>query len=150
MIRSMVSSTKFVMFVEFSLLFASCVSMGYAESSLGELKAERDPGKRSEMALAVADTDFDQAREFYSKGEVEKGDAELEDMTNALNECVVSADTAHKAKFYKKAEQNVALLQRRISTLLDDLEIQQRGWAEYTQRKLDEIHDKLLAGVMRR
>ncbi len=145
MIRSMM-----VRLAEFSLLLAICISLAQAESFSVELKAERDPGKRSEMALAFADTAFDQARDFYSKGEIEKGDAQLEDMTNALNECVVSANTAHKAKFYKKAEQNVAALQRRITTLLDDLEMQKRGWAEYTQRKLDEIHDKLLAGVMRK
>jgi hypothetical protein len=34
--------------------------------------------------------------------------------------------------------------------LVDDLSIQQRGWAEYTERKLDDIHDKLLEGVMRK
>jgi len=146
----MIRSMRFVGFAGASLLLATCVSMGYAQSLLTDLKAEHDPGKRSEMALSFADTAFDNARDFYDKGEIEKGDAQLEYMTNALNECVVSAETAHKAKFYKKAEQNVATLQRRIKSLLDDLEMQKRGWAEYTDRKLDEIHDKLLAGVMRK
>ncbi len=135
-------------FVEASLLLVMFVSTGRAQSLIDELKAQHDPGKRSEMALSFADAAFDSAREFYDKGQIEKGDAQLEDMTNALNECLASAETAHKAKFYKKAEQNVALLQRRIKTLMDDLEFQKRGWAEYTNRKLDEIHDKLLAGVM--
>lgn len=132
------------------LLFATLIPVGHAQTFLSDIKAEHDPGKRAEMALTFADNAFDNAREFYTKGDIEKGDAQLEDMTNALNECVVSADTAHKAKFYKKAEQNVAMLQRRIKTLVDDLEIQKRGWAEYTDRKLEEIHDKLLAGVMRK
>ena len=140
--------TRFVGLVQLSLLFATFVATGCAQSSLSELKAQHDPGKRSEMALNFADSAFDNARDFYSKGEIDKGDAQLEDMTNALNECVVSAETAHKARFFKKAEQNVALLQRRIKTLMDDLEFQKRGWAEYTNRKLEEIHDKLLAGVM--
>jgi hypothetical protein len=30
------------------------------------------------------------------------------------------------------------------------MSIQERGWAEFTSRKLDEIHDKLLNGVMRK
>ena len=76
--------------------------------------------------------------------------AQLEEMINALNECVSSLDAAHKAKFYKKPEMKVAYLQRRMSGLLDDLGIQVRGWAEYTQRKLDEVHDKLLNGAMRK
>lgn len=137
----------FVGLVQLSF-FVTTVAIGQAQSPLAELKTQHDPGKRSEMALNFADAAFENAREFYAKGEIEKGDAQLEDMTNALNECVVSAESAHKAKFYKKAEQNVALLQRRIKTMMDDLEFQKRGWAEYTNRKLDEIHDKLLAGVM--
>jgi len=136
--------------IEIGLLFVTCVSLVHAQAFLTELKAEHDPTKRAEMALNFADTAFDNARDFYAKGEVQKGDAQLEDMTNALNECVVSLGAARKAKFYKRAELKVAYLQRRMQGLVDDIEIQRRGWAEYTQRKVDEIHDKLLDGVMRK
>jgi len=122
----------------------------YAQSPAADLKAEHDPVKRAEKAVALAEMAFDNARVFYDKGEIDKGDAQLEDMMNALNECVTSLDAAHKAKFYKKPEMKVAYLQRRMSGLLDDLGIQVRGWAEYTQRKLDEVHDKLLEGAMRK
>ncbi|MBV8707136.1 MAG: hypothetical protein JO182_30845 [Acidobacteriaceae bacterium] len=131
----------------FSLVFAASL---YGQAPLAELKAEHDPAKRAEKAVAFAELAFDNARTFYDKGEIEKGDAQLEDMMNALNECVSSLDAAHKAKFYKKPEMKVAYLQRRMSGLLDDLGIQVRGWAEYTQRKLDEVHDKLLEGAMRK
>lgn len=136
--------------LEVGLLAITSVGTLQAQSFLDELKSEHDPGRRLEMALTYADSAFDSARDFYTKGEVHKGDAELEDMTNALNECVSSLEEAHKAKFYKKAELRVAYLQRRMKGLLDDIEMQQRGWAEYTNRKLDEIHDKLLDGVMRK
>lgn len=136
--------------IEAALLLAAWVSAAQAQSILAELRAEHDPAKRSEKALTFADEAFDNARDYYNKGEIQKGDAELEDMTNALNECVGSLEVARKAKCYKKAELKVAYLQRRLQGLLDDIEIQKRGWAEYTQRKLEEIHDKLLSGVMRR
>lgn len=136
--------------VEVNLLFVVGAALVPGQSLLIELKAEHDPAKRSELALNLADTAFDNARDFYEKGEITKGDAQLEDMTNALNECVVSLAVTRKAKFYKKAELKVAYLQRRMQGLLDDIEIQRRGWAEYTERKLDEIHDKLLDGVMRK
>ncbi len=132
------------------LLIGTCVSLLNAQSFSAELKAERDPAKRSEKALTFADLAFDNARDYYNKGEIQKGDAELEDMTNALNVCVNSLEIARKARFYKNAELKVAHLQRRMQGLLDDIEIQKRGWAEYTQRKLDEIHDKLLTGVMKK
>jgi hypothetical protein len=130
-----------------SLTFALSL---YAQLPTAELKAEHDPVKRAEKAVTLAEMAFDNARTFYDKGEVDKGDAQLEIMMNALNECVSSLDAAHKAKFYKKPEMRVAYLQRRMSGLLDDLGIQVRGWAEYTQRKLDEVHDKLLEGAMRK
>jgi hypothetical protein len=132
------------------LLFLTLAVSLYAQLPMAELKAEHDPAKRAEKAVTLAEMAFDNARTFYDKGEIDKGDAQLEMMINALNECVSSLDAVHKAKFYKKPEMKVAYLQRRMSGLLDDLGIQVRGWAEYTQRKLDEVHDKLLEGAMRK
>jgi hypothetical protein len=139
-----------------TMMQISVLLLGFApfapaqQSFLAEIEAEHDPARRSDKALAFADTAFDNARDFYHKGEIKKGDAELENMTNALRECVGSLQVAHKARFYKRAELKVAYLQRRMEGLLDDLSVQQRGWAEYTQRKLDDIHDKLLEGVMKK
>jgi hypothetical protein len=124
--------------------------MAASQSLISEIKAEHDPAKRSEKALSFADMEFDSAREDYNKGLIHKGDADLEEMMTALEECLASLDTARKAKYYKKAEMNVALLQRRMQALLEDIALQERGWAEYTQRTLDQLHDKLLDGVMRK
>jgi len=129
------------------LIVASSVS---GQSFQADLKSEHDPVRRSELALTFADVSFDTARTFYTKGEVEKGDAQLENMTNALNACVDSLAAVNKARFYKKAEMKVANLQRRLSDLVTELNVQERGWAEYTNRKLEEIHDKMLNGVMRK
>ncbi len=131
-------------------LLAAFESLSAAQSSIAELRAEHDPGKRAERALLLADQDFETAKEMYNKGQVHKGDEELDYMTAALKECMDSLDEAHKARFYKKAELRVAFLQRRMRGLLDNLSIQERGWAEYTDRKLDELHEKMLEGVMRK
>jgi hypothetical protein len=146
----MTKSVNLLTLVAATLFATNSVAVAHAQSFLDEIKAEHDPARRSEKALTFADTAFDSARDFYTKGEVHKGDAQLEDMTNALNECVQSLEEARKARFYKRAELRVAYLQRRMKGLVDDIEMQQRGWAEYTERKLDEIHDKLLDGVMRK
>ena len=124
--------------------------ISFAESYIDELKAEHDPGKRSEKALDFADEAFENARALYSSGDIHKGDEQLDHMTAALTECADSLDAAHKSKNYKKAELKVAYLQRRMQGLLDNLGIQERGWADYTNRKLEEIHERLLNGVMRK
>lgn len=146
----MTASFRIPMLLAIGFLALRPFTVFAGQSLLDQLKSERDPGRRAEMALTAADTAFDSARDFYAKGEVHKGDAQLEEMTNALNECLSSLQEAHKAKSYKRAELKVAELQRRMKSLLDEIELQQRGWAEYTDRKLDEIHDKLLDGVMRK
>ena len=130
-------------------LFALAYS-AYGQSILAELKAEQNPARRSEMALSFADVSFETAKDLYHKGDVRKADEQLDNMTSALSACVDSLAVANKAKFYKKAEMKVAMLQRRLSDLVSDLGIQERGWAEQTNRHLEEIHDKLLNGVMRK
>jgi len=122
-----------------SLLILAFAGAMPGQTFLAELKSQRDPAKRSEMALGFADVLFDSARSSYGKGEISKGDADLESMTKALNACLDSLTAANKSRSYKKAEMKVAYMS-----------IQERGWAEFTSRKLDEIHDKLLSGVMRK
>ena len=44
----------------------------------------------------------------------------------------------------------VAALHRRIHSLLEELDFEERGKAAELAAQLDEIHDKLLDGVMRK
>jgi hypothetical protein len=125
-----------------------CLLLAFA----GQLDASpaQDPAKQAEVELSQAETAFDRARDAYQKGKVEEGDAGLDEMNQALSACAESLSAAHKSRLYKKAELRVANLQRRMSTLLEDIDLPQRGWAEQMNRKLEEIHDKLLAGAMRK
>jgi hypothetical protein len=61
-----------------------------------------------------------------------------------------SLTAARKPSLYKETELEVAYLERRLRGLVDGIAVQSRGWAEYTQRKLEEIHERLLAGVMKK
>lgn len=132
------------------LIAAAFTVSASAQSFLAELKLEHDPGKRAEMALSFADESFDSARTNYEKGLIHEGDVALDNMTSALNACAESVAVANKAKYYKKAEMKVATLQRRLAGLMDDLSMTERGWAEQTARRVEEIHSKLLDGVMRK
>ena len=133
-----------------ALLAVTLAASASAQSFLADIKAEPDPARRSDLALSFADESFDSAKSLYHKGEIHGGDVALDHMTSALNACVDSLAAANKAKIYKKAEMKVAMLQRRLSGLLQDLGMEERGWAEQTGRKVEEIHEKLLSGVMRK
>ena len=138
---------RFLAGVSVILALACCLS---AQGFLAELNAERDPNRRADMALAFAFDAFDSARDGYLRGNTEQGDSQLDNMTKALNVCVDSLEATHKSRSFKKPELRVSYLQRRMKALLDDIELPRRGWAEQMSRKLDEIHDKLLAGALRK
>jgi hypothetical protein len=133
-------------------LLAPGLFAGFAMAQLAQadLKDERDPGKRSERFLEAAEADFDSARAAYVKDDVHTGDAHLDEMISALQNCLSALEPAHKNRLYKKAELRVSSLQRRLQSLLDEISITQRGWAEQTGRKLEEVHDKLLEGAMKK
>jgi hypothetical protein len=132
------------------LFFPGPMKMVWAQSPLAELDTEHDPGKRSQRALALAEEAFEGAKRSYGAGEIKQGDAHLDDMTKLLNACVAALEAARKAHLYKPAEIRVAALLRRLQSLTDDLSVDDRGWAEYTLRQVDSIHDKLLNGVMKK
>jgi hypothetical protein len=133
-------------------LGASIFSNGTAAAQPAQvdLKEERDPAKRCEKFLESAEAAFDGARSAYTKDDIHKGDAALDEMMSALNSCLSTLDAAHKSRLYKRAEMRVSLLQRRLQSLLDEISVTQRGWAEQTGRKLEEVHDKLLEGAMKK
>jgi hypothetical protein len=117
-------------------------------TSLEGIKAEPDPGRRAEHALAFAEFNFDSARDAYVKGDIRSGDDLLDQVAKALDETVSSLGKTHKTRLYKRAEMRVAHLQRRLNGLLDEINIEQRGWAEQISRHLAEIHDRLLQGAL--
>jgi hypothetical protein len=122
----------------------------WAQSPLTELDGEHDSAKRSQRALGLAEMEFEKARVSYGAGEIKKGDAHLDDMTKLLGACVSALEAVRKANLYKQAEIRVATLLKRLQSLIDDIAVDDRGWAEYTLRQVDSIHDKLLNGVMKK
>ena len=126
------------------------MQMAWAQSPRTEPDAEHDAGKRAQRALGMAEEAFEQAKKSYSAGEIKQGDGHLDDMTKLLDTCVSALEGARKAHLYKQAEIRVATLLRRLQSLTDDIAVDDRGWAEYTFRQVDSIHDKLLSGVMKK
>jgi hypothetical protein len=126
------------------------VQLLFAQPSSDRLSAEHNPGKRSALALSLADSALSDASDCYRSGNIHKGDAELDEMIQDLRECISSLRAAHKSGNYKRAELKVASLQRRLHDLVTELSIENRGWAEQTERTVEEIHEQILTGVMKR
>ncbi len=119
---------------------------------LAAVKGEPDLDKRSELALANADQDIDAARQAWTAGDLRATEAALSDVRQSVE---LSYDSLHQSrenprhsKFYKHSEQKILLLLRRLNTLRDDMELENRGMVETVIRRLQELHDQLLTDIM--
>lgn len=143
-----------VAFLAFGLLvaglFAGQDPNSQSKPAAPDVSTEPDPSRRAARALSLAEGAFAEARVEYDKGQIKAGDQHLDEMIKLLNLCVSSLEAAHNSRNYKSAEIHVKGLMRRLKTLIGDLSVDDRGWAEYTARQLEEIHDKLLSGVMKK
>jgi hypothetical protein len=113
-----------------------------------QVQAEHNAGKRSELAIALADEAIDRARDYYKKGDIARAEAELADVRGLADECLNAAREAHKSRSFKKAEMRVQAIARRVRSLADELGYDQRDTAIRLAEHLESIRDKLLAGVM--
>ena len=128
---------------------ASCFCLLLALAGQAE-NSPHDAPHTADAQLTRAEAAFERAHTAYESGKIEAGDAALEEMNKTLDACLNSLEEAHKSRHYKKVELRVANLQRRLASLLEDIPLAQRGWAEQMSRKLDQPHDKLLEGAMRK
>jgi hypothetical protein len=131
-----------------SFILISFVLLG--QSATDEVRNQPNPGKRSEVAIEAANRSLDEARESYLGGDSKKGDSEIKEVEALADECLSSVEQANKYRYWKKAELKIRQLTRRVESLTDDLGYDQRAKAQELRAHLDQIHDKLLAGVMRK
>jgi hypothetical protein len=119
---------------------------------LTAVKAEPDPDRRSELALANADQGIDSARDALTKGDIKTVETSLGEVRQAVE---LSYESLHQSrekprhsKFYKRAELKILALLRRLNTLRDDLEADNREPADAVISRLRQLHDELLTDIM--
>ncbi|MDQ6758232.1 MAG: hypothetical protein M3Z32_00020 [Acidobacteriota bacterium] len=115
-------------------------------------KAQPDLEKRSELALANADSQVDAARQAYRAGELSKMEAALDELRDSANLSLVSLEQANKKarnnKYYKRAELKIRALLRRLSSLRDEVGLDDRKPIEAVLQRLQEVHEQVLVSIM--
>ena len=124
----------------------------FAFWDLGAVKSEPDLDKRSELALTNVDHEIDEARKAYNAGDQKAQDAALEEIDASVAICYDSLQHSHeaprKSKYYKRAEQRLQGLIRRMSAFRDDVGFESRQSVERVINKMSEIHDQLITDIM--
>jgi hypothetical protein len=130
------------------LIFSLNAQLPASSELPSEVRNEHNSVKRFEVAIDLADESVDRARSAYKSGDQKRAETELDLVSALADDCLHSAEEMHKSKYWKKAEQKIAALRRRLKSLTDDLGYDQRDKAKEVSEHLDSIHDKLLSGVM--
>jgi len=116
------------------------------------VKSEPDLEKRSEVALANAEREMDEARKAYSGGDDKTTQAALDELAESVGVSYDALEHAHtaprKSKYYKRAELRVRALIRRLTGFRDEVSFDSRQQVEVVLMKLSEVHDELIADIM--
>jgi hypothetical protein len=124
----------------------------FAFWDLGAVQSEPDLDKRSELALTNADHEIDEARKAYTAGDEKGTEGALEEVSQSVVVCYDALEHSHtaprKSKYYKRAEQKVQVLIRRLSGFRDEVGFEARQSVERTINKLSDVHDQLITDIM--
>jgi hypothetical protein len=120
---------------------------------LATVRAEPDLEKRSEKALAAADTAFQSARTAFKNGDATAEAAGLANVREAVELAVQSLadsgkDARRSPKYFKKAEIALRKLIRNLADFSFAKGADERAPAEALIAIAHEAHDKVLTGIM--
>ena len=132
------------------VLVSAAVSL-YAE--LAPVKAEPDLEKRSQLALDHAEQEIAAAKKAYDAGEINDFKRLLTEVGDLADVCYDALeDTGKRArrapKWFKKAEQRMLTIMRRIGSLEKDVALEDRGLVKDLGKRVSDVHDRLLNDIM--
>jgi hypothetical protein len=115
--------------------------------------AERDLGKRSKLALDNAADTLKGAREALQHGENEKvtaAAAEIRESVDLAYDSLKSTgkDPRKSPKWFKHAEISTRELIKKLNTLQDDMNFADRPVLAELKKRVQQVHDELLVGLM--
>jgi len=124
-----------------------------AQADLKAALAERDLGKRSKLALDNAAETLKAARAALQAGENEKIAASAAEMKESVDLAYDSLKSTGKdprksPKWFKHAEIATRDLLKKLDTLQQDMNFQDRSVLSELKTRLQQVHDELLVGLM--
>jgi hypothetical protein len=140
--------------LRFSLLAVLAVAGLYA-LDLAAVRAERDPNKRSQLALTYAEEQLKTAREGLDKGQLEDFHTGLDQVVAGVRLSDDSVRASGKVpskspKHFKRAEMKIRDLLRRLRSLEEQVSIDDREPINKARAQVREIHDNLVLDIVGR
>jgi hypothetical protein len=138
-------------FIRTVLVLVSAVVSLHAD--VASVKAEPNLEKRSQLALDHAEQEIAAAKKAYSAGQFEDFKRLLTEVADLADVCYGALeDTGKRArrapKWFKKAEQKLLTIIRRIGSLEKDVAIEDRDLVKDVGKRVSDVHDRLLNDIM--
>jgi hypothetical protein len=119
---------------------------------LASIKTEPKLEKRSDLALAYAESEIDRARDAYNKGEYEQSKQAVEEVGEAVDLCyeslIATGKDPRKSSGFKQAEKSTRQILRRLDGLRDLMSSVDRATVDPILKKVSDVHDSLLKSIM--
>ena len=129
------------------------LALRISAADLASIRQEANAERRSQLALDYAATALDAARGGYQAGDINKAEAALNEVGEAVGLAYQSIlDTGKVARrnpgLFKRAELATRQLLRRIEGLAESLSFQDRPLAEKVRDRVGAVHDDLVDAIM--
>jgi len=123
------------------------------QADLAAVKAEPNLEKRSQLALQHAEEEISAAKKAYDAGDLNQFKQRVEEIGELAELSYDSLeDTGKRArrapKWFKRAEQKLLGLLRRIDSLGKDVSLEDRELVTSLGKRVTEVHDRLLHDIM--
>jgi hypothetical protein len=119
---------------------------------LTSIKTEPKLERRSELALAYADSAINKARDAYNKGDYDQCQQDVQEVSDAVDlayqSLMATGRDPRKSSAFKDAEKATRQLMRRLDSLRDLMSVVDRATVEPVQKRVSEVHDTLLKSIM--
>jgi hypothetical protein len=122
-------------------------------ADLEQVRSEPNLEKRASLALEHADRSLKEARHAYAEGDTQKTAELLTEVSEAVELAEKSLketgkDPIRSPKHFKSAEIKTRALLRGLDALTRDMNAADRPMTEKVKEQVQQVHDRLLQGIM--
>ena len=126
---------------------------GVTRADLSQARAEANLEKRSKLALDNAKAMLTGAREAYQKGESSRAQADVAEMRESVELAYQSLQETNKnprrsPRWFKYAEIQTRDMLRKLDVFEQSMSYADRGMLTDVKAYVQQVHDKLLEGLL--
>jgi predicted S18 family serine protease len=119
---------------------------------LDSVKAEQNLDRRAEYALDHAHTMLDTARSLYKEAKYDRFEGAVLEIGDSVQVChdalkATGKDPRKNAKQFKKVEQRIQLLIRRLRSMESEVSVDDRPVVKKVGARLEEINEEIVNGI---